>query len=388
VATERFYAGTDHSVGLDATLLGDDGTVSSVSLGALPSGTTPARQVEAPIPCAAGCVLIGWRLTTTPANAGTGRLVLADARTDTSGPVALGPETDWRSVAAGESELQAIAADPHSLTLFADNAGASDLVLQHAWIPEHLPAVVSGVLPPDAFDNEFAAHGLDGVRRSMAVTGRLPWMPATARNAAIADLGLAERTGNLLSDDAVVQVWLARPDRALLEKVRSALAAHDVQVVDVARASEVRHQLDRSAATWSLQLGVLVGAAGLLVAVLGAVIAGAGSWQSRARDLAALRLNGVGRAGVRRIAVVEQVPSMIAAVLLGAAIGVVAAHYALPTLPILPTDPPVDLVDLSPAWRLVVALGAVAALVLGIVGWIAARAVAAAARPERLEEAP
>lgn len=387
VATDRFYAGTDHSVGLDATLLGDDGTVSSVPLGTLASGTTPGRRVEVPIPCAAGCVLIGWRLTTTPANAGTGRLVLADAHTDAGGPVSLGSEKDWRPIAAGESELQSIAADAHSLTLFADNAGASDLVLEHAWIPEHLPAVVSGVLPPDAFDNEFAAHGLDGVGRSMSVAGRLPWMPATAANAAIADLGLAERTGAALSDDALLQVWLARTDRELLDRVRSALAVHHLQVADVARASEVRRELDRSAATWSLQLGVLVGAAGLLVAVLGAVIAGAGSWRSRARDLAALRLNGVALSDVRRISVVEQVPSMVAAVLAGAVIGVVAAHYALPTLPLLPADPPVDLIDLSPAWRVVLLLGAVAAVVLGLVGWAAARAVAGAARPERIEEA-
>ena len=46
--------------------------------------------------------------------------MLADAHTDAGGPVSLGSEKDWRPIAAGESELQSIAADAHSLTLFAD----------------------------------------------------------------------------------------------------------------------------------------------------------------------------------------------------------------------------------------------------------------------------
>jgi hypothetical protein len=388
VGTARFYKGTDHEVDLEVVLLRDDGTVSSVPLGALGTGTTPPRVATAEVGCETGCVLTGWKVTTSPANPGNGRIELDDLRTDSGAAIPLGPATDWRGVPAGESELQPLGEEPGPLTVFVDNGGASELVLEHAWVPERLPAVVTGPLPTDSDGNDFGAHGLDGVTRSMTAVARLPWLPAAGREAAITDLGLAERSGSLLSEDATLQLWLGSTDRDLLAGVRKALAAQGLDVESVARTSEARHELDESAATWSLELGILVGVACLLVAVLGLAIAGAGAWRARSRDLAVLRLNGMSRGDVRRISLVEQLPAMLVAVLVGAVSGVVAAHYALPTLPLLAVDPPVDLVDFSAAWGVVVALAALALAVLGLVGWATARGVAEAAGPTRVTDAP
>jgi hypothetical protein len=388
VGTDHFYEGTDHEVGLEVVLLRDDGTVSSVPLGALSTGTTPPRTVTAEVGCDTGCVLTGWKITTTPANPGNGRIELDDLHTDSGEAIPLGPATDWRGVPAGESKLQPVAGTAGTLTVFVDNGGASELVLDHGWVPERLPAVVAGPLPAGSDGNDFGAHGLDGVTRSMTAVARLPWLPAAGPEAAITDLGLAERSGSLLSEDATLQVWLGGTDRDLVDRVRKALTAHGLEVEGVARISAARHELDESAATWSLELGILVGMACLLVAVLGLAIAGAGAWRARSRDLAVLRLNGMSRGDVRRISLVEQLPAMLVAVLLGATSGVVAAHYALPTLPLLAVDPQVDLVDFSAAWGVVVALAAVALAVLGLVGWTTARAVADAAGPSRVTDAP
>lgn len=380
VSTDGFYEGTEQPVGLEVVLLRADGTLLAVPLGTLPAGSAPSSRATAAVDCASTCTLTGWKVTTSPANAGTGRIVLSDLRAGTS-PVSLGVAEDWRGVPSGESKLGAVGADARSLTVFVDNAGASELLLSHRWVPATLPAVVTGSLPPGSEPARFAAHGLDGVNRPMEVAGRLPWLPSTGRNAAITDLALAERSGSLLSSEAVQQLWFSRDDPALLGRTRAALADAGLDVASVTRTSEVRRELDDSAATWSLELGVLVGIACLLVAVLGLAIAAAGAWRGRSRDLAVLRLNGLAVADLRRISVIEQLPTTVAGVVVGVVAGVIAAHYALPTLPLLPADPPVDLVDLSTAWGVVLALAALAVVVLGTFGWAAARAVSSAAAP-------
>lgn len=374
VSTESFYEGADRPVELQAQLLRHDGVPARVRLGVLPPGSAPPYLVRAPIDCAGGCTLTGWTLSTDPANAGSGRVTVSGVHTDT-GPVDLGTRADWATTDAEGVRFQALAADARSLSLFVDNPGASEVPILHRWVPTTLPAVVSGALPEDHRGRAFAGAGLDGVRRSMTSVARLPWLPATGRHAAVVDLDLAARTGAVLEDNAEPQIWSGDGSRRLETLLTTALRDRGVSVTDVARVSAARAALGDSAAAWSLQLGVLVGVACLVVAALGLVIAGAASWRPRARDLAILSLNGLPSRDVRRAAVVEQLPAIAAAVLTGGLLGVAAAHYALPTLPLLPVDPPVDLVDLSAAWLPVSALTILAALVLAVVGGLVSAAV-------------
>jgi hypothetical protein len=388
VGTDGFYEGAQHPVDLAMVLLHDDGAVASVPVETLPAGTSSPRPVTVAVGCDPGCVLTGWKIITSPANAGQGRIRIQDLRSDTGTPIPVGSADDWRGVPAGESKLDALDAGDGSLTVFVDNAGASELDLDHRWLPASLPAVVAGSLPPGSGKTYFTAHGLDGIDRSMTVAARLPWLPASGPNATVTDLALAERSGTFLSEDAVLQVWCGRSDAAFLHRVRTALAGSGLAITSEARTSDARRELDDSAATWSLRLGIVVGLVCLLVALLGLAIAGAGAWRARLRDLAVLRLNGVARAGVRRVAAVEQVPLLLVSVVLGAVVGMVAAHYALPTLPLLAVDPQVDLTDLSPAWGVVLVLTAVAGAILGVAGWASARAVADAAGPTRVGDLP
>ena len=80
-------------------------------------------------------------------------------------------------------------------------------------------------------------------------------------------------------------------------------------------------------------------------------------------------------------------PTVVVAVLAGAGVGVLAAHYALPTLPLLPADPAVDLIDLSAPWRVVLVLTCVAVVVLCSTGALIAALVARRASLDRAVEA-
>ncbi|MGY2874322.1 putative ABC transport system permease protein [Marmoricola sp. URHA0025 HA25] len=391
VSTESFYKGSSRSVSLAVRLLQHDGRVVSVRLGDLPTGKSPATTHQASIDCADGCVLTGWQVLTDPGNAGTGRVTVSSARTDDGQAVDLGATADWAvsgSDSSSGSRIQALDAGSQSLTMYVTSNGSSELTLAHRWVPTSLPVAVSGKLPPDSERGRFSGAGLDGVDRPMTAAARLPWLPASTSNATLVDLDLALRSGMQLGDQAELQVWFDREDRHALAAVTDALESGHMEVTAVSTYSEARRLLDRTSATWSMQLGVLVGVACLVVAALGLAIAGAATWRSRARDLAIMRLNGLPAGDVRRISVGEQLPMVVVSVLIGAGTGVLAAHYALPTLPLLPDDPAVDLVDLSAAWGPVAVLTVVTAVALCTVGLLIAALVARRASLDRVVGAP
>lgn len=384
VSTEGFYEGSSRPVDLAVQLLSHDGVPAVVRLGTLPTGTTAPRRMQADVDCAAGCVLTGWRLLTDPANDGIGRVTVAAVRTDTGGRIDLGTTADWPRHDIGEVQARAMDANGTSLTMYVDNPGATEVLLQHRWVPNELPAAVTGSLPEGSDGRRYDGKGLDGVTRPMRVVTRLAWLPSVGSNAALSDLDAATRTGTVLDDQAELQVWFADEDAGALARLRKALEDRSMSVIGVERTSTTRDLLDDTAAGWSLQLGVLAGSAALVVAALGLAVAGAASWRPRTRDLAVLELNGMSARAIRRISLGEQVPAIAAAVLSGAAVGVVAAHYALPTLPLLPEDPPVDLVDLSTEWTTVLVLVPVTVVLLCLVG---AAVGAAIVRRTRIDQA-
>jgi predicted lysophospholipase L1 biosynthesis ABC-type transport system permease subunit len=155
-------------------------------------------------------------------------------------------------------------------------------------------------------------------------------------------------------------------------------------VLQVRRESQAVSELEESPAAWSLRLGVLVGVACLLVAILGLLVAGTASWARRARDLAVIRLHGLPAAQARRIALGEQLPVVVVASVAGTLSGLLAAHFSLPSLPILPTAPPVDLLDLSTAWGPVALLAVVPVLALCGLAWALGSLVARRAGFDRI----
>jgi hypothetical protein len=368
---------------LAVRLLRPDGDVQTVQLGSLPTGSG-RRSVHARADCGGGCTLTGWQVTAAPASTVTGGFSVSGVSVD-GRPVDLGAAADW-SDAAGVKEpgLRVDRADGPSLAISVDSAGHSELLLTQRWVPTTLPAVVAGSLPDAATGPSFTGTGLDGVDRSMTVAARVGWLPQAGRNASLSDLALAVRSGGVPAQGAELQVWFGREDAAMLRTVTDALEARHVSVLDVLRESRAVSALEESPAAWSLGLGVLVGIACLLVAVLGLLVAGTASWTRRARDLAVIRLHGLPAAQARRIALGEQLPVVLVAGIAGTLSGLLAAHFSLPALPILPAAPPVDLVDLSTAWGPVALLAGIPVLVLCGLAWALGSLVARRAGFDRI----
>ena len=191
---------------------------------------------------------------------------------------------------------------------------------------------------------------------------------------------------NTAGDPRDVDAWLLNAVAGLIDLVQE-----DPQVwrpvLGVTRESDARSSLAQSPSAWSLQLGALVAVACLLVSGLGLVIAGTASWAARTRDLAVVRMNGLPARAVRQIALGEQVPAVVAGGVVGALAGVIAAHFSLREVPLLPSPPPVDLLDLSVDWPLVALLAGAAVLTGALLGWLLGLLTARRAGVDRVLEA-
>jgi predicted lysophospholipase L1 biosynthesis ABC-type transport system permease subunit len=200
------------------------------------------------------------------------------------------------------------------------------------------------------------------------------------------NLEVLQRDGAVPDPLTVVQVWFAHDDPVLLGRVTRALHARGMSVTDTARVSQARRTLDRSVAAWSLALASLVGLAALLLAVLALVVMAASTWAARARDLASLRMSGLSRAQISRVAAGEQVPIVALAVLFGGVCGVVGAHFAMPTVPLFASATQVSSADLGTAWAAALGAAGVALLLLCGTGWATASFLARCAVLARVRE--
>jgi predicted lysophospholipase L1 biosynthesis ABC-type transport system permease subunit len=264
--------------------------------------------------------------------------------------------------------------------------GAGPVVIDHASIPARLPALVAGALPPASGRNRFDGLGLDGVNRAMVRVDKLARVPGAPASTAVVNLEVLQRDGAVLDPTGAVEVWFARDDPALLARVTRSLHARGLTVSTRSSVAAARHALDRSAAAWSLQLTLVVGLAGLLVAALVLVVVAATTWRMRSRDFAALRMSGLSRAQISLVAAGEQVPVVALAVAVGAVCGVAGAHFAMPTVPLFASAPQVSTLDLGTAWGAALVAGALALLGLCAVGWAAAWTLAGRADLARVRE--
>jgi hypothetical protein len=244
-----------------------------------------------------------------------------------------------------------------------------------------------GTPPPGARSaGTVLGSGLDGAERNLSGIATLPRAPAVDGPAAVIDLGLLQHWGGRLASSARMQVWFDTEDPAVLADVRTALQRAGIEISGVRRVSDVRASYDSSVPAWSLQLGVLAAAAGLVLAALVLMLLVASTWRRRSRDLACLGLTGVPRRGLGRIAVGEQLPVVLLAVLVGAGCGLLGAVLALPTVPLFAEPRDASTLDLSAPWTNVLAVLVAALLVLGLVAWLCGRTVAARARLSRVRE--
>ena len=323
-------------VQLQLDLIDYRGAASTVALGNIP--VSRARTLGAAVPCASGCTVAGLTVGSFSGVAYKGHLTISQVKVAGGSTNLPGAVADWRPGIDRLDRVEASADSPDGLTLNLVNNGVSGLGMTSRWLPTVLPTVIAGP-GTDPAAGIVNGNGLDGDDRALVSVGRLPRAPGVDGPAALVSLDLLQHWGSRVAKSARIQVWFDSENPVRLARVRAALQRSGVEISEVRRVSDVRRSYDASVPAWSLQLGVLVALAGLVIAALVLVLLLASTFRRRSRDLACLGMSGVPRRGLTRASVGEQLPIVVLAVLAGAGCGLVGAVLALPTVPLFAVPP-------------------------------------------------
>lgn len=352
------------TLGMD--LVTPAGETLHTAVGELPDEVDHAR-FEVTSYCREGCFVTALWLQTVPGATLKGAATLSHLVGDE--PVAIGPASRWTPLHDPVvGDMEPASTSPDRLTISVRSEGSSALTMRQTWLPSVVPALVAGALPPGAQGDDFDLTGLDGTVRPAARAGTIARVPGAGADVAVANLDLVQR-GVSLATSARVELWFAEDDPGLLAEVDAALHDRGAGLTTTTTLHDVRRGYDESAATWSIQLAALVGAAAVLIALLVLLVGAASGWRFRTRDLAALRMSGVPRRTVGAMAVAAQLPAVAVGVVAGTAAGLYGASLALPTVPLLADPPAVSTLDLDTAWP------AVAAAVLAVLAVLATSSV-------------
>ncbi|MFC4784805.1 FtsX-like permease family protein [Nocardioides sp. MAHUQ-72] len=372
------------TIGLD--LVDAGGATLHTALGEV-DGPTDHARLATDVSCRDGCYVTGVWASTLPGATIDGRATLRHlVGTPGGDEAAIGPAGRWTPYddpATGTFQPRSTSSD--KLTIAVHSEGPALITMAQAWLQSEAPALVSHPLPAGLDDHRFTTVGLDGEEQAAVEVGELPRVPGSRPGTTVVNLDAVSR-GRAVAATAVLQVWFADDDPALLARVKDALAEHGVAVAETSTLAGTRRTYDESTAAWSLQLAVVIGLAALLIALLVLVVSAVSSWRFRARDLAALRMSGIPGGSIGAMAVAAQLPAVVLGVVAGTVSGLYGAHLALPIVPLFASAPEVSTLDLATAWGVVAAAALGALVVLGLGAVLIGRALARRSDVRRLRE--
>ncbi|MEO9325790.1 FtsX-like permease family protein [Nocardioides sp. C4-1] len=344
----------DTRLELEVDYLHPDGFLTTARLGALPAVSDQPRTLEAPVDCATACDVVRWRLDPDGPVAGDVSLVdigVTDG-VDGAGTVSeldLGPTDTWpRENDAAESTTATTGVG--TLTLGGETGGLP-FTVQHASLPGVLPVVLARQHPVSA---EYAAPTVvsPGGRllpvRVVATASEA--VPRALRNVVVADVAAVVRAGELnASGRTAVQVWYgdgtdAADRRALGEQ----LAERGVPVRPVDTVADRESLYSGSAEALTSRILPAAGSLAVLLGLLAVLVSVAAGWRSASRDLAALRMAGVGRRALRRAACGLYLVMVVAGIAVGAGCGLAGFALAIGQTPLFAVPEPEIPLDLDP----------------------------------------
>ena len=375
--------GSEVDVRLSLVVTSATGVRRAVPLGFLPSdgsSRTLSGTVDA---CASGCRLAAVQLATAQGASVEGEIELTDLRVDDRAVDWGSSTSDWNTTQDEDTLIRPTAATDRSVRFEVDASGYYPVEVSSSWVPSALPALLTDD-HTDRAGEPLEVKGTDGVDRATQEAGRLVLVPAMPADSALVDLDAVTR-GAAITRDSHLEIWM-EDSTELVSSVRAALGERDITTTDVRRYTDIRASYDDSVSSWSLALGAAVAPAVLLLALLVLLVLALIGWRARARDLAILRLNGVGRRTTRRLAVWAQLPAVLVAVVGGVLAGVAGAALAMPDVAFLPAPAEVPVVDVATSWPAVVAVSVVCLVVLPAVAALTGLAVARRAHVERVRE--
>lgn len=240
----------------------------------------------------------------------------------------------------------------------------------HGDAPEPLPALVARAT--DQQRGIITGVGLDGGPSRAVARQEVDFVPGLGQRGAVVDLELALR-GVASASANDLQVWLSQDDPARERRLRTALAAADVDVTGRHSAAAAHQVLDRDGAVLALLLFLACAVVALLVAGGAVLVAAFVGARQRAAELGALRAMGIRRRLLARALLVENLAGVGIAVLCGTLGAALAGWAVLPVLPLF--DDASTVVAARPQLDLV--LGAACAVAVALLLAVPAVAVAA-----------
>lgn len=232
-----------------------------------------------------------------------------------------------------------------------------------------LPAVVASWSAP-AREGGFTAPSLRQADTEYVVAAQVPLVPGGEANTFVTPLAPQLRTAD--RRDLSAEIWSDGTDPALEQRATAALRRAGYSGVTVERASTTQRRLDESASAYGLQLGLVVAAGSVVVAVLVLVAVLSSQAAGRRRDRAALERAGVSRGVLGRAGRLETALT-VAPLLLGGAVGWLGARLAAPSIPWFTQPPPFPVAqETPPVLPAVLAVGA-GLVVVAVVALVAGR---------------
>lgn len=361
------------------------GSWRTVTLGPLARTGRPSTQrLSAELPCAATCRLVGiglqartnqpYRVALTVAAIGTDRQPATDSH------AWLRAADRWREQSVnqtvGEQVTSAVPeASAAGLTIRAlDRKGSGLTGVSPTDTADPLPAVLgpgTSVEPVPGQEGVGYGTGLDGQQQKIRVVGRASVLPRALDTGVLVDLANAQGLSDPATSQTIDEVWLAPDAPAAIEQqlVRAGLSVEKRESLTIERTA-----LENQATTRGAAVAVTISAAALLLSLLALVAARWADAGHRAADWRSLREGGVGPGRLRRLVAIEIAVPALAAVLVGLLSGAAAAVIAAPRLPLVDLSAAGPPLDLSLAWPPIVAIGAGAAVVIGVIALLGALA--------------
>jgi hypothetical protein len=376
-----------------------DGSMTTATL-PVPPGPGPSVSTAALGGCAAGCTLSRIELVRAVGDFSSAKvsldlLELAAGRPGALTRVPLGAGIDWQNsdaAAAAAGTAASISLTPaggSALRLQAVSHG-SGATLQHLDVPVNLPCLSAGGAEQSGDPGgALAMHGIDGASAACQPVGTIPLMPGLGTGVLLTDLDLAIASTAPALTNSTSGVWLRTDDPAAERAVNRVLAAAGIPVTGRATAAGAQAGFDQAPPAWSIQAALASAAVAALIAALMVVIAGYATEPARSYDLASLRLLGLPARTVRRGVLAEQLAGVLIAALVGAAVGLLGARLALPSIPLFldsaPVPRPLFGIAGGPIQAVLLATAA-ALLVLVAAGFAATRLIGRRVGPDRLRE--
>lgn len=351
---------------------GDDRAEDIATLGPGSSGRT---RIDENLYCEDGCRLSGLSVATSgsPGSRISGTVTIRGLEVDGT-PLPVTGEDTWVSTRSEGGTGIDVATKGDALTLDIAAIDGADVETYVADVPRPVPALASNTGTEKG--DEFQVVDVAGEQTDVRVHDHVAELPAVTDEGVLVSLpALARVKGDLDSSRSDTQIWLADASSAGIERAREVLAAEGVSSGPVATTAEADRVYDRSASGWGLQLALVGGGLAVLLAGLVLVVLAVTGWRATVRDLAALRISGVGGRAVSGALRAEHLVSVAVGILLGTGCALVGSWVALPSIPLFTTPAAVPVADLSPAWPVVaIATGGVA-LVLLLLALVLAGAV-------------